>query len=140
MVMELTNVRENIKVRLDLIPQLKSRNYKQEPDTVPATPFTVLGKAEIDYDDDMGGGRTYRFRIFLAVREGSSENSFGELDDYLASAGEKSVKEILEKEIEDIDGPGDYCHLRRWENVGTVEYRGKIFVGAEAIIEIPSGG
>ena len=119
---------------LDNITGLK--NYKEEPDAIPALPFSILGNGEIDYSTDFGGGHNVRFRLFLAVSEATSSDSFGKLDDYLASTGTKSVKARIEAAT---IGNG-FVVVRRAENVGHVRYRDRTMVGAEFIIEVQSGG
>lgn len=138
MSVELTTIRTRVKGRLDTISGLA--NYKSEPDAIPAAPFTILGNCVIDYNTDMGGGRDFSFRLFLAVAEADTESAWTELDSYLAAAGTKSVKAALEGTSTPAPAPGDYTNVVRVENCGHVVYRARTFIGAEFILKIPSGG
>jgi len=127
-------IRTAIKEALDDIDGLS--NHKEEPDAIPKVPFSILGSGTIDYSTDMGGGHDITFRLFMAVSEATSEDSFAALDDYLASTGDKSIKAAIEAAT---IGNG-YAAVRRVENVGHVRYRERTFVGAEFIIAVASGG
>ncbi len=131
---QIAAVRSAIKTGLDTISGLA--NHKEEPDAVPVAPFSILGKTEIDYSTDMGGGHNMLFRLFLAVFEGSAESAFSSLDDYLASSGSSSILAAIEAAT---IGNG-YALVTRVENVGHVRYRDRTFVGAEFVIRVESGG
>lgn len=137
---ELTTVRSRLKARLDTIAALASRNFSEEPDALPAAPFTIQGQWTVEFDDDMGGGRTYSSRLFVVVGERDAVNGFSELDSYLASSGTKSLKAAVEGSSVGAPVVGDYAQLYRFENVGFVSYRDRTFIGADALIRVASGG
>lgn len=135
---ELTTIRSSIKARLDTISGLS--NHKSEPDAIPSLPFTILGNCEIDYNTDMGGGRDFNFRLLVCVAEQDSERGWVSLDSFLAAAGTSSLKAALEGESVGAPKVGDFCHAIRAENTGYVAYRGRVFIGAELVVKVQSGG
>lgn len=91
---DIADIREGLAANLRAIPELQSSGYLLAN---PTPPTAEVFPSDIDYDEAMGRGHDMNvFTVRVFVAEVTDIGSQQQMDAYLASAGDRSVKEKLE--------------------------------------------
>lgn len=123
----ISNCRDEIKALLATITDLNAH------DTMPGQltpPAAVVIPRTMDFDRAMGRGLDEAtFRIVLLVSRASERQGQDDLDAYLASSGDRSIKQAVESD-RSLNGEAHDCVVRTWE-YQEIEYAGTSYIGAE---------
>lgn len=100
-------------------------------------PCLVVGGPEnLDYDTTMGrGGDTYRVLVRGFVGRGDDEAAQARLDEWLDSAGLRSVKAAVERDAT-LGGVVDYARVVQGRNYGDYDVGDVKLLGFEWICEV----
>jgi hypothetical protein len=134
-------MRDGFKTRLETISGLRVHEYAKgavnPPFAVVVPGAPGIDRHAIDFDATMGrGSDDYLFTIFLGVSNADDRTAHDALDEYLASAGGKSVKDAVEGNGGNLEGTCSFVRVRGVRNYGIIEYAGVTYLGAEFVCEV----
>lgn len=133
----LTELRQGLADRCDTIDGLTANPTGRGTVNVPAA---VIGVETIDYDSTMArGSDDYILTIRLLVAESTEEIGQDALDEYLASAGDRSIKAAVEAE-KSLGGVAHFAVVRGVTEYGDIEYGGVGYLGAVFTVEVTASG
>jgi hypothetical protein len=123
-------VRTEIKTALENITGLQVYDYV--PDTVEKLPVAILDTTGVNYENGFARSSVvYSFRLLLLTGDRIAKNAYDSLDGYVSRSGSTSIYAALTS-----GSIGDTTpFVRRAENIGAINYRGRTFIGAEFVID-----
>ncbi|TQN30612.1 hypothetical protein FHX37_0494 [Haloactinospora alba] len=141
-------VRQVLAARLETIQGLRVREHVSGEISPPAAAIlpgigteTSTGRPAIEYDKSFG--RTaHKFNFLIKVAVSTSHNEAGQaaLDSYLASEGENSIKESIERRMDalELDGDhiADYALVPGVVHYGLIQWGGVDYLGADVHVEV----
>lgn len=131
----LSAIRDGIAARLATIDGL--RVYDTVPGNV-MVPAAVVAPAPgtfITYDETVDGAADLTLTVTMLVSTAVDRVAQGNLDAYLASTGDRSVKAAIDGDIE-LGGTAHYASVTEARNYGLVPYNGVEYLGCELLVTV----
>ena len=128
-------IRIAIAQSLSIIPGLRTSDFV--PDN-PSPPMAVVEPTTIDYDQTFGRGLdSLNFTINVVVGRVSDRVAQNELDSYINSSGDKSVKRAVELD-RTLGGLVQDCRVTGLTSYGSVSIGDNTYLSAEFAVRVYS--
>lgn len=130
--------REALRLALSNIAGLTA--YARAPGDINC-PAAVVEPGPIVYGETFRNGtHAFAYTIVVLVADTDSDLAQQQLDDYLATSGDRSILAAIEGSGEDADrtlgGVVDWAVVRGVQTYGLIEYAGRQYVGARLPVEV----
>lgn len=134
--MNMLEIGDGIKTRLQTIRGLRVYSTKELPDSINQFPAALIVPGETAYVTALSStDADYNFRIILIFSRADSPSAISRMLPYIAVEGEKSIVEAIHGDVT-LDGQAHTSKVTRNLGIGALSWGGQTYMSTEFLVQV----
>ena len=134
--MNILEIGDGIKTRLQTIQGLKIYSCKELPDSINQFPAALIIPGETAYVTTLSStDADYNFRVILAFSRADSPSAISKMLPYIGVDGDESIVEAIHGDVT-LDGQVETSKVTRNLGIASLTWGGQIYMSTEFLIQV----